>query len=247
MGVEYTMTFVNNSDNSWNFCCYQKDPGILSRGALSAAWFVAPTVHPTTLIKFTWTIDYGLSWAKAGVIAPGIIYNASQNWPVTYAQNAVTLTKLGGSYTFKDKRQQDPPTAFIIAQDGTVVSQDGVGIGISMQISGSSVGGSGLNTIYAQPAQPNLTTLFEVTPKYYVVFAQNIQPSEILNVTNLTDTVEIVYPPGVTSNAVTLDAQNKWHVATTAAANARYVAMHKKDENATYAMAARDAGTLIGA
>ena len=45
MATEYTMNFFNNSDNSWNFCCYQKDPGILSRGALSAAWFVAETVH----------------------------------------------------------------------------------------------------------------------------------------------------------------------------------------------------------
>ncbi len=247
MATEYTMTFINNSDNSWNFCCYQKDPGILSRGALSAAWFVAPTVHPTTLIKFTWTIDYGLSWAKAGVIAPGIIYNASQNWPVTYAENTVTLTKLGGSYTFLELRQQDPPTAFIIVQNSTVVRQDGVGIGISMQIKGSSVGGTGLNTIYVQPAQPNLTTQFEVTPKYYVVFAQDIQPSKILNVTTLTDTVEVVYPPGVTSMVVTLDAQNKWHVATTAAANARFVAMRKKDENTTFAMAAQEAGALIEA
>ena len=245
MAIDYTMTFVNNSANSWNFCCYQKDPGVLSQGALSAAWFVAPIVHPTTVIKFKWSIDYGLSWAKSGVISPGIIYNASQNWSVTYAENSVTLTKIGGSYTFENQRRQDPGFAFIIVQDGTVVRQDGVGIGISMQITGSSVGGTGLNTIYAQPAQPNVTTQFEVTPRYYVVFAQTIEPSEILDVTNLTNTVEVAYPPGVIDNVVTLDNQNQWHVGTTAAANAKLLAMRKKDENATFALAAEEAGVPI--
>jgi len=245
MATDYSMTFVNNSTNSWNFCCYQKDPGVLSQGALAAAWFVAPIVHPTTNIKFKWTIDYGLSWAKSGVISPGIIYDASQNWSVTYDQNTVSLTKAGGSYTFENQRQQDPRTAFVIVQDGNVVRQDGVGIGLSMQIRGSSVGGTGLNTIYAQPAQPNVTTQFEVTPRYYVVFAQTIEPSEILDVTNLTNTVEVPYPPGVTSNVATLDNQNQWHVATTAAVNAKLLAMRKKDEAATFALAAQEAGAPI--
>ena len=217
-GTAYTMNFINNSNNDWNFCCYQKDPGILAQGAYSAAWFVAQTVHPTTQVKFSWTIDYGLSWAQSGVVGPGIIYDASQNWSVTYALNTVTLTKKGGSYTFENQKEQNPTNAFMILQDGTVVRENNVGVGISMVVRGS--GASGLNTIYVQAAQPNVTTQFYVTPKYYVVFMQDIQASEILDVQNMTNTVEVAYAPGVTSMVATLDSQNQWRVGTTASLNA---------------------------
>lgn len=235
-GTQYTMNFINNSANSWNFCCYQKDPGILAQGAFSAAWFVAQTVHPTTQVKFSWTIDYGLTWAQSGTVGPGIIYDASQNWPVTYAENTVTLTKSGGSYTFENQRVQNPTNAFMVVQDGTVVPQDGVGVGISMVVQGS--GASGLSPIYVQGAQPNITTQFYVTPKYYVVFAKNIQASEILNVQNMTNTVEVPYAPGVTSMVATLSSQNQWHVGTTSGLNAAVTrARAAKPETAMAAIA----------
>ena len=240
-GSQYTMTFINNSSNSWNFCCYQ------NMGAQAAAWFVAQVVHPTTSIRFQWTIDYGLSWSQSGVISPGIVYFPAQNWSVTLAQNTVTLTKLGGSYTFQDLRQQDPQSALIIVQAGTIVIQDGIGIGISMLITGASGGGAGLNTIYAQAAQPNITTQFTLTPRYWVVFAQNTQPSEILDVTNLTNTVEVTYAPGVYSNVVTLDAQNQWHVATTADINARYLEAAKSKPNVDWKQVAASESPLVEA
>ena len=246
-GTQYTMTFINNSNNSWNFCCYQKDPGILDTGALAAAWFVAQVVHPTTNIRFQWTIDYGLSWSQSGVISPGIVYFPAQNWSVTPAQNTVTLTKLSGSYTFQNPRLQDPAAAFNIVQDGTIVVPDGIGIGISMNITSAWGGGDGLNTIYAQPAQPNVTTQFTVTPGYWVVFAQNIYPSQILDVTNLTNTVEVTYDPGVYSMVVTLNAQNQWGLATTADINARYLQELQDNPDADWTQVAADASQLVEA
>jgi len=162
------------------------------------------------------------------------MYFPAQNWPVTAAQNTVTLTKLSGSYTFENQREQDPTSAFIIVQDGTVVPQDGIGIGISMQITSASGGGDGLNTIYAQPAQPNVTTQYTVTPSYWVVFAQNIQPGQILNVANMTNTAEVTYDPGVYSMVVTLDVQNIWSTATTAAINAKYLHAVQRDPDITW-------------
>ena len=237
-GTQYTMNFINNSSFSWNFCCYQQDPGILDKGAFSAAWFVAQTVHPTTQIKFTWTIDYGLSWSRSGTVGPGIIYDASQNWPVTAADNTITLTKSGGTYTFENQRQKGPAAAFNIVQDGTIVSSDGVGIGISMVVQGS--GASGLNTIYAQAASANITTQYTVTPKYYVVFAQDIQPSEILNVANMTNTVEVPYDTGVFSMVATLNAQNLWQVGTTASLNAAVTRARVAKPETTMAAIAAD-------
>ncbi len=240
-GTQYTMTFINNSSNSWNFCCYQ------NMGAQAAAWFVAQVVHPTTSIRFQWTIDYGLSWSQSGVISPGIVYFPAQNWSVTLAQNTVTLTKLGGSYTFQDLRRQDPQSALIIVQAGTIVIQDGIGIGISMLITGASGGGAGLNTIYAQAAQPNVTTQFYVTPKYYVVFMQDIQASEILDVKNMTNTVEVAYAPGVTSMVATLDSQNQWRVGTTAALNTAVRAARATNLEIPIAQVAESAQAVVTA
>ncbi len=245
--TKYTMVFINNSNNSWNFCCYQKDPGIIDKGSLAAAWFVATVVHPTTTITFEWMIQYGLSWAKSGVINPGIIYHSSQNWDVDASLNTVTLVKLGGSYTFQDLRQQDPAAAFNIVQDDSVVVQDGVGIGISMLITGASSGGDGLNTIYAKKAQPNITEQFVVTPKYWVVFGQTIQPSQILNVTSLTNTVEVPYEEKVFSKVVTLDVQNKWSVGTTADINAMYLREVQRNPDVDWMQLAASESRLVEA
>jgi hypothetical protein len=105
-----------------------------------------------------------------------------------------------------------------------------------------------LSTIYAQPAQPNVTTKFSVTPEYYVTFADDIEPGEILDVTrtneraSATSSVEVPYPPGVFSNVVTLDQQNNWHVATTAAVNKRYLEAVKHDPDVTWAEVAGKTG-----
>ena len=152
-GIEYTMIFVNNSHNSWNFCCYQKDPAILSTGALALAWFVAANVHPTTSIRFNWALGCGLSWSQSGAVTPGNVYFAAQDWPVSQSQNTVNLTKLGGSYTFDDPRAGEPASAGIIVQDDTIQPQDEIGIGISMPITAAWGGGAGLGTIYARPSK----------------------------------------------------------------------------------------------
>ena len=248
LGTEYTLTFINNSYNSWNFCCYQKDPAILGTGALAVAWFLAANVHPTTSIRFEWQISYGLSWSQSGAVTPGCIYYAAQDWPVSQSQNTVSLTKLGGSYTFEDPRAEEPASADIIVQDGTIVSQDEIGIGLAMRITAAWGGAAGLSTIYAQPAQPNVTTKFSVTPEYYVIFADGIEPGEILDVAktnqraSATGSVEVPYPPGVFSNVVTLDQQNNWHVATTAAINKRYLEAVKHDPDVTWAEVAGKTG-----
>ncbi len=43
----------------------------------------------------------------------------------------------------------------------------------------------------AHDAQPNITTQFTVTPMYWVVFGQEIQPSQILDVANISNTVQV--------------------------------------------------------
>lgn len=224
--VEYTMTFRNHSDNAWNFCCYQNDPAFLKAnpGSLPAAWFVKQTVHPTTVVTFSWRISYGLCWSQVGTINPGIIYNASQNWEVSPGQNMVTLTKEGGSYTFEDQRNADPPSVYQIYQAPSVVKQDGVGIGISMQVTGTTT--TGLSPVYVQAAQPNVTTQFAITPRYWVTFSQSIKPSQILDVNNIVNAKEIAYPPGVYAQVVTLDQQNQWHVSSQADLNRAFVARH---------------------
>lgn len=219
--VNYHMTFINHSKNAWNFCCYQRDPEIEKQGAIPAAWFVKQVVHPTTTVDFQWTISYGLSWSQSGKISPGIIYKASQDWGVGPDNNMVTLSKIRESYTFEDQRLAEPKGVYKIYQSNSVVRDDQVSIGISMRVGEG--GKTGLSTIYAQDAQPNVTTQFRVTPSYWVVFAQSLKPSQILDVDNFTNAAEVKYNPGVYSMTVELDEQNKWHIDSLSARNQKFL------------------------
>jgi hypothetical protein len=216
--VTYSLTYTNNSANAWDFCCFQKNPDYDS-----AAWFVARTIHPTTTITFSWEISYALTWAKTGKLSPGILYIASQSWGVDQDKNAVTLTKKDGSYTFTDLRQEDPTSSYIIKQDGAVVNQDGASIGISMKITTASTGNTGFSPVYAQQAQPNITSEFSITPNYWVVFQQKVNPSQILSLKNMTNPYQVVFEEGVYAKSVMLDKQNKWHDLELAKANEAFL------------------------
>ncbi len=114
-----------------------------------------------------------------------------------------------------------------------------------MQIADAWGGEKGLNTLYAQSAQPNVTTQFTVTPSYWVVFAQNIYPGQILDVTNLTSTVQVPYDPGVYSMVVTLNAQNQWGLATTEEVNAMYLKAVQSDPGVAWTQVAADVSQLV--
>lgn len=153
---------------------------------------------------------------------------ATQSWGVDPDKNAVTLTKKDGSYTFSNQRQQESKSSYIIQQDKSIMTGDGVSIGISMKITSALNGNTGFSPVYAQQAQPNISSEFSITPNYWVAFQQSLKPSQILKVENITDSHQVVFEEGVYSKSVALDQRNRWSDLELAEANEAFLETEEK-------------------
>jgi rhizosphere induced protein len=199
MSVKYSLTFNNRSRNTGNACVYQTAPNNELSQVMSLAWF-SKRAHPTTSIRFDWTIDYSFMWDVTSVLVPGVRFDASQNWPADLSTtNQVTFTLEDGAYTFKDQGK-GTAGSLIIIQDGTLPHKHAsVGIGMS---------GAGA---FVVQAQPNLTEVFTPHPKYWITFG-NYEAGQVMDTQSLTLAQELDFPENVYAMTVTLNDDNTWTV-----------------------------------
>jgi hypothetical protein len=216
MSQKYTLLFVNNGTNTGNACIYQNDPDIGVPNVMSLAWF-SKQAHPTTRIKFEWTLDYSFMWSETGVLASGVDFEASQVWPADLtSSNKVAFTDENGAYTFENQTS-GTPGSLIIVNDGTIPArQASVGIGMSGQ------------GAFVVQAQPNLTQTFTPHPKYFITFG-NYEAGEVLDIGSITSPAEIVFPPNVYSMTAILNEDNSWTVKPTREVNALYLQAKSRD------------------
>jgi hypothetical protein len=199
-GVKYSLTFVNYSSNTWDAAVYQKDPDLGVPNVQSLAWF-AKTAAPTTKVVFSWTIDYSFVWSETGELVPGVMFNATQDWPANLdTQNKVTFTK-DPAYTFANQIQGPQPGILYISQDNTLPSKmASVGIGMS---------GSG---VFAVQAQPNIQVSFTPHPQYWITFGQFTQ-GEVLDIGQVVgQAAQIQFPFNVYAITAILGPDNRWTV-----------------------------------
>jgi rhizosphere induced protein len=217
----YTLTAINNSTNSGNFCVFQQDPDLGVSNVLSLAWF-SKFAFPSTTIKFSWTIDYNFVWSETGVLTPGVLFDASQTFNADLQNsNQITLTYAGG-YNFINQTRGPNPGILYIKEDSTIPpKQASVGIGMS-----------GFGTFVVQ-AQPNLNLNFSPHPRYYIAFGNFIQ-GEVLDISEMTNVAEVAFPTNVYSMTAILGADNAWTVKSTAALNALVVNARASDPSLTF-------------
>lgn len=204
----YTLTFINNSNNIGNFCCYQRDPNITDPKVMSLAWYVFRTA-PTTSAKFSWTIDYQFVWSQVGKLGPGVLFNASQKWdaPLT-GNNGVDFTNSDGAFTFSNPAHFGQNGTLYIAQDTTIPAGKAA-VGINMGIAGSPTGaGSGT---FVVAAQPNLVANFTPKPTYWVTFG-NYVTGQVLDIGQITQSAQVSFPPNVYSMYAVLNQDNTWTI-----------------------------------
>jgi hypothetical protein len=211
--MQYSILFVNNSGNAGSACVYQQNPNAGDPNVMSLAWF-AKYAFPTTKISFQWTVDYDFIWSQTGTLVPGIIFMASQVWPADLSTaNLVTLTCVGGAYTFKNQTAGPTPGNLYINQDETIPpKQAAVGIGMS---------GAGTFAVQAQPNW-NLTFTPPAVPQYWITFG-NFTQGEVIDTAGLTNAVQIQFPVNTYSMTATLNADNTWTVQPTYTMNARFL------------------------
>lgn len=206
-GVNYNLTFVNNSSNAWSACVYQTDPNINLPNVMSLAWF-AEMAAPTTTVEFTWQINYAFVWSETGLLVPGVNFSASQTWPANLSTtNQVTFTQpqtqQGPYYTFANQTQGPNTGSLYIVEDPSVgVAQASVGIAMS---------GAG---VFAVNAEPNLNLIFTPEPVYWITFGMYEQ-GDVMDITEITNSAKVQFPPGVYSMTATLNADNTWTVGPT--------------------------------
>ena len=207
----YTLTFVNNSQNNWNFCCYQEDPNISTQDVSTLAWYAFP-VAPTTSVSFSWTINYQLVWTQVGRLAPGVIFKASQKWDASLDRNnAVDFTrKPNQAFTFQNQTTFGSSGTLYINQDNTSPANTAA-VGINMGIVGAPPG-SGSGT-FVVPAQPNITASFTPHPRYWVTFGQFVA-GQVLDTQQITKKAEVAFPVNVYDMVAILNPDNTWTVTT---------------------------------
>jgi rhizosphere induced protein len=225
----YTLTFVNQSNNNWDFCCFQEDPNIKAPGVMSLAWFAFP-VAPTTAVSFSWQIAYQFVWSQIGQLSAGVKFSASQKWDASLtSSNSVDFTrKPNKAFTFQNQMAAGVPGTLFINQDDTIPA-DTAAVGINMGIVGAPLGaGSGT---FVVPAQPNITASFSPHPSYWVTFGQFV-PGQVLDTQQITQKARVDYPVNVYDMVAVLGPNNKWKISTTQDLNAAYLTAGSKASNA---------------
>lgn len=200
MGNTYKIMFENNSTSFGKVCVYQKHPEI-NADVMALAWFVEPC-HPTTRSIFTWQMKYDFIWNITGELVPGVIFDSSQTWSAdANAQNSITLTYNRDAYTFKNLTSNGKPGNFEVFEDNTIpLKQASVGIGMA---------GSG---VFVKQAEANKHLFFSPKPEYWITFG-NYEQGQVLDITEITDTRQVIFPTDVYTMKVTLNEDNTWSVA----------------------------------
>jgi hypothetical protein len=222
MADNYSLIFVNNSTMLGDACVYQTNPDTNDPSVMSLAWFSKRT-QPTTRVRFDWTIDYSFIWSETGVLVPGVIFTASQEWPadLTY-KNQVQFTKTGGAYTFQNQTSGPQGGTLYIKEDSTIPPQQAsVGIGMS---------GAGT---FAVQAQPNMTAMFTPHPRYWIAFG-NFIPGQVLDIAHINNPGEIDFPYATYSMTAILNQDMTWTIKPTNEVNAAFIAKREKKADALW-------------
>lgn len=229
MSDTYTLTFVNNSNNNWDFCCFQEDPDLFKQGVMSLAWFAFP-VAPGTVVSFGWQIAYQFVWSQVGQLAAGVKFTASQKVDTSLTgQNSIDFTrKANKAFTFQNQMPAGGPGALYINQDNTIPANTAA-VGINMGIVGAPSGAG--SCTFVVPAQPNITASFAPHPSYWVAFGQ-FTPGQVLDTQQITKKEQVAFPFNVYDMVATLGPDNKWTIGTTQSFNEAFLTSGSKAPHA---------------
>lgn len=199
---QYSLVFCNNSKNQGNVCIFLTDPNLEASNAISLAWF-SKTVHPTTRVNFSWSMDFEFIWSETGIFNDGVKVTTSQRWPADLnSLNQVNFTydQKNQSYTFTDLKKGPERGRLFITESRTLpLNEASVGIGLSGR------------PALVIPAYPNTNLVFTPHVKYWIAFGRHDE-GEVVNVDAVTNKQEIQFQPGINSLSVILNDDNTWSI-----------------------------------
>lgn len=198
MGFKYTLTIKNHSSHSDYLMVFQNDPTSWSPDAMALAWFSKlSNPSPTSIVKFSWEIDWGFSWAETGIIQPGIKFEASETAD-TSGGNKITLD-YNGAYFFKDQTTGASPDRLYLSESKNIPVSSLASVGVTM---------SG-NTVYATQARPNQNLTFSPHPTYFLAYG-NYEEGQVIDISTVNNPLELRYDTGIYSLETTLNPDDTW-------------------------------------
>jgi hypothetical protein len=198
VGFKYSLTIYNRSSHTDHFMVFQNDPGSFDKNAMALAWFAKlSNPGPTAMVKFTWTVDWGFSWADTGPLSNGAKYEASETAAVDQG-NAITLD-YNGAYRFTKQQKGSDPNLMYIGEASSIPVGSAASVGVTM---------SG-RTVYATQARPNNNLTFSPHPVYYVAYGR-YEEGEVIDVSTVNNPLALPYETGVYSLTTTLNKDDSW-------------------------------------
>jgi len=200
MSNQYTLNVQNNSTQSGSFCIFQEAPDINVPGITTMAW-LAKMCHPTTDLKFNWSVNYSFVWSNTTNLKPGTKVKTSQDWDANLnTKNKITFDYIDKAYTFKDEKQGDYEGNLYIDQTQRV----------GPKVASVGIGMSGKGT-FLVPSQPNMKIIMTPKPTYWLIFG-DFEEGEILDITRVSEHALKLQYKGTETMSVDYDGGNKWTI-----------------------------------
>ncbi len=198
-GADYQINFINNSTNAGNFMVFQQDPNLNGPDIASLAW-ITKFLHPNTNGSFNWKLGFDFVWMENKSLASGITSVTSQCIPADLVTNNTIMLTYDGAYNFTAQPPATTEGSLYITTDQTIPPKQ-VGVGIGM---------SGAPTFLVS-AEPNFNLTFSPQPDYWIAFGE-FEQGQVLNVKELTNSAQVVFPEGINTVNITLNADNTWTI-----------------------------------
>jgi hypothetical protein len=198
----YSVKLINKSASSWIFYVYQQMPNEQSANVFSLVWFCSPfMIVPSASITFEWTVDYNFVWGATGAISPGAAFSAGQFIPADPQSANSTNFSLEPGPNLSPAVAGNPQGSLTISDAGTIPNNTFL-VGIGMGDVGT----------FVTPAGPNLRYTFRPStpPKYWIAAGTNVQVGTILDVSTITQSLQVIFPINVYAVTCTLGANNQW-------------------------------------
>lgn len=199
MSYQYSVTINNQASHSAYLMLFQNDPTSWDPNALALAWF-SKFSNPSSKVKFTWTVDWGMSWSETGELKPGINFDASEKYDPTGGKNKITLD-YNGAYQFTNPESGVDAGRFYIKETPNIPVNSKASVGMTM--SGS--------TVYATQARPNQNLTLSPKPSYFLAYG-NYEEGDVIDVSTINNPLELNYVTGVYSLTTTLNADGSWEM-----------------------------------
>ena len=198
MAIQYSVTVDNKANHSDYFMIYQDNPSSWTPSALALVWF-AKFSNPGGKVRFTWSVEWGFSWAETGTLTPGIEFIPSELFDASSGHNMVTFDYQGGVYRFSNPASGPDPSRLYLNESAGIPMSSHASVGVAM---------AG-HTVYAAQARPNMQLVLSAHPRYYLAYG-NYQQGEVIDANTISNPLALVFPTGVYALNTTLNADGSW-------------------------------------